>query len=664
MSCRLSLFGLATLQDGRGRPVSVPAKTFALAAFLILSGGRKPAKRSAIRQFLWPSADPKTAAANLRKFLARVRERQERFGFELIRCERGHVELVESARIDLDRFLRVIASGEPTELLTVCDLYCGDLLEGLGGEDVELGEWMEVQRTKLRDAFTSAVALLLESGDASLSPMSKRLAARRLTEVDSYNEAGHRALMRLYAEEGELAHVKDVYDGLERRLRQDLGVEPNAATLTLFHSLLPKQARSSVAPLPPPALVETSPGRHVFDLERTTPGASRFVGNPGAPRITLLPPVGNGSQGLRQQVAGSLIEDITIGLCRSKSLTVVAPHTAWQLSASGKRDLLKTLGIDYSVESQLQYSGEECRLSVKLVSSDTRDILWTAQYPFHREHADQSYRDLSAQIIVSLVDKVERSELAHYDKAQDPTAYHLYLVGQKYARALDLPNVRRARRAFKASLSVHPDFVPSLSGLARTFQTEWLLLARGETNLLEDAKRLAALAIEIDPDDARGFRELGVCNAYLGRFDEGLEALARGEQCHPQYADLLSDAADAYVHACEPEKALEKITRAIELNPLCPDTYWWAAGGANFQLDNYAKAIECLSRMREQAPAYRLLAASCAMLGDREQAERYAAMTRESHPDFEISAFLSAVPFRDAKIVKKYEHGLREAGFR
>ncbi len=52
------------------------------------------------------------------------------------------------------------------------------------------------------------------------------------------------------------------------------------------------------------------------------------------------------------------------------------------------------------------------------------------------------------------------------------------------------------------------------------------------------------------------------------------------------------------------------------------------------------------------------------MLGDREQAARYAAMTRESHPDFEISAFLSVVPFRDTKIVKKYEQGLREAGFR
>ena len=97
MSCRLSLFGLAALLDDRkGKPVPVPAKTFALVAFLILSGGRAPASASAIRQFLWPNADAKTAATNLRKFLLRMRQRQERFGFELIRCERGPREVCAS----------------------------------------------------------------------------------------------------------------------------------------------------------------------------------------------------------------------------------------------------------------------------------------------------------------------------------------------------------------------------------------------------------------------------------------------------------------------------------------------------------------------------------------------------------------------------------------
>ncbi len=37
-------------------------------------------------------------------------------------------------------------------------------------------------------------------------------------------------------------------------------------------------------------------------------------------------------------------------------------------------------------------------------------------------------------------------------------------------------------------------------------------------------------------------------------------------------------------HAGEPAMALQKISSAIALNPLCPDHYWWTAGGANFLL--------------------------------------------------------------------------------
>ena len=87
-----------------------------------------------------------------------------------------------------------------------------------------------MQRTKLRDAFISAVASRLEAGRATPTAMLLRIAARRLIEVDPYNETGHRALMRLFAEEGEPARVRDIYRNLQQRLRDDLGVEPDGAT--------------------------------------------------------------------------------------------------------------------------------------------------------------------------------------------------------------------------------------------------------------------------------------------------------------------------------------------------------------------------------------------------------------------------------------------------
>ncbi len=670
MSCRLSLFGPPTLLDRRGRPVPAPAKTFALAVFLILSSSRAPAKRVSIRQFLWPSADPKTAAANLRKFLARVLERQQRFGFELIRCERGHVALAASAEIDLDLFLKTIAARNPEDLLALCEIYRGDLLEGMAWQELESSEWMEVQRTKLRDTFVGAVSRQLESGDDAIGPVQRRVAARKLIEVDPYNEKAHRTLMRLFSEEGEPARVHEIYRTLKQRLLDDLLVEPDAATTELYHSLRPPEGRRGTSRTARDAVetaftpAEQMPAAIAADSDdEGAERAARLANQSGAPRITILPPVANGGQSIRHQLAASLIEDVTIGLCRSKSLSVVAPHTAWQLSAPGKRSLFKTFDIDYSVESQLQYSGGEYWLSMKLVSSATRDILWTAQYPFRQEQADRSYRDLSAQIILALVDKVERVELARYEVAQDPTAYSLYLVGQRYTRILDLPNVRRARRTFKAAISASTDFVPAISGLARTYQLEWLLMARGDGDLLVEASRLAERALEIDPDDARGHRDLAVCNLYAGRFDESLRAFSEAERRNPQHADLLNDFSDALVHACEPQSALEKITTAIRLNPLCPDQYWWAAGGANYQLERYGDAIECMSKMRDQSPVYRLLAASWAMVGDQRQASEYVRLAKDIHPDFDVKSWLSILPLRDPKFKELYERGLRRAGF-
>jgi tetratricopeptide (TPR) repeat protein len=300
---------------------------------------------------------------------------------------------------------------------------------------------------------------------------------------------------------------------------------------------------------------------------------------------------------------------------------------------------------------------------MKLVRAGSRDIIWSEQYPLNSGQIDQSYRDLSARIVLSLVDNVERFELSRYDVVQNPTAYSLYLMGQRYVRALDLPNVRRARRIFKASLGAYVDFVPALSGLARTYQLEWLLMARGDHDLLGEAAKLAERSLEIDPDDSRGYRDAGICKLYVGRFDESLREFSEAERRSPQHADLLADYADALQHACDARTALVKINRAIELNPLAPDRYWWTAGDVNFQLERYGDAIASISRMRDQSPAFRLFAASWAMLGEREKAHEYMHKAKDIHPDFNVKAWLSILPIRDPDFAHRYEQGLREAGF-
>jgi tetratricopeptide (TPR) repeat protein len=181
--------------------------------------------------------------------------------------------------------------------------------------------------------------------------------------------------------------------------------------------------------------------------------------------------------------------------------------------------------------------------------------------------------------------------------------------------------------------------------------------------LLDQAEHFARRALEADPESADGMRELGLCNLYKKRFEESLSAFAEAEPRNPQHADLLADHADALSLSGAPTKALARVEAAISLNPLCPDRYRWCEGTIHYQLEHYDGAIEALSRMADPSPAYKVLAASWAMLGQRGKAREFTRKVMRIYPDFTVDKWLSMIPIRDARLKQQYEEGLRLAGF-
>lgn len=168
---------------------------------------------------------------------------------------------------------------------------------------------------------------------------------------------------------------------------------------------------------------------------------------------------------------------------------------------------------------------------------------------------------------------------------------------------LTLPSVRGARKTFREALQHNANFSHAFSGLAKTYSIEWVLTARGDSELLRKAEESVRFAI-------------GMAKLYLGELDESLDALARAEELSPHYADAIYSFADALIHASRPKEGLEKIKRALSLNPLGPHEYFWCAAGASYFVGAFDKAVSRIQSMSNQASAYRLLAASCAMLED------------------------------------------------
>lgn len=126
---------------------------------------------------------------------------------------------------------------------------------------------------------------------------------------------------------------------------------------------------------------------------------------------------------------------------------------------------------------------------------------------------------------------------------------------------------------------------------------------------------------------------------------------------------MLYSHADTLVHVSRPREALDKLGKALSLNPLAPDTYFWSAAGASYFLENYQDAIGYVQRMKDKSPGDRLLAASWAMLGDQKKARAYRMRALKSNPTFDVDKWLAVVPMKEQWQKDLYREGLKKAGF-
>lgn len=644
---QLLLFGDARLLDATGRRAPLPHKALILALFLILSNRRAEVSRIEAADFLWPDAPH--ALTNLRQLIARVRRIQG--DLCLFEIDERFVRLnLDEVHCDLLEFQNLILAVDFPSAEKLLDIHGNGLFAESLAESEQPYEWLRSQAASTRNVLVAAISDLLDRSDSRANAATSHLIAERLLRIDPYRESAWRARMRSFAFARQRGRVEQTFLDCSALLLRDLGVSPTAETIATFERLTDRR----------------TPAVRIAGNEPMSAAVETVAGSTALPRLVVLPPLASrSSNDPLFPITVSLVEDVVVGLCSLKTVNLVAPHTSWQLSKRLIADegALDRFQIGYALETSLSRSGKRSRLSAKLYDTTTRSILWAQSQELSHENSERWYREIAIGIILTVADAIENAELARYEQTQSPTAYYWHLIGQKNLRHVDLPSVRRAAKAFRQGLKADPEFVPAHAGRARTLQREWLLLGRGEHELLQAAETSGRRATELDHRDARGFRELGLCNLYLRRFDDSLAYYAQAERLSSQHADIIADYGDALAHSGEPEQGLAKIKKAMELNPIPPEQYWWDMAGICYQLGRYEEAIEAIGRMDHPENAQRVAAASWAMLGNKKNAARCVTRFLEDYPDFRVETWLAHVPNRRPEDTRHFERGLRAAGF-
>ncbi len=636
----LQLLGTPVLRLADGTAVRLRQKAFALAALLSLEF-RGRARRGVLAERIWSASSPEQALTNLRQTLLHTRELEARHGFELFDADAAEIELNRRVSLDLDEIGRIRSVDSAAEVERLIGLYRGELLSGVDSFGEDFDQWLRTERTRIEDQFA------FEASEAAvrIGTAQAHNALNRLAERLPYSDIVCRTSIGLYLAEGDVAGARMVLDAFRSRLHHGLGLAPAPETAALLDR--------AGAPLP----ARPRPERREEPLERKT-----FV-----PRVVLLPPLEEqGRARLPRHFAASLVEDVTIGLSRLSSLSVIAPHTAWQLDPFSALDEVRAHQIDYAVESRVSpgLSGDGLSLAIRLVRSSGREIVWADKYVFSLDTAPERYWDFTNGVALALASNIETAELRRQRTHRDANAYSHYLTGRHKLRSFDLPEVRSGRKSLRLARDIDPEQASIEAALARTYVIEWLLRAGSDHALLDKGRLHAERALAIDPTDGMGYRELGLVTLYGGELDLSLEYLERAVERAPNHADLLADYSDALVHNSMFAAAEGKMQQAMRLNPLPPDEYLWTMGGIHFFRERYEEALAELRRMRNQEPAYRLMAAVAAKAGDTRLARDYVQRTLELQPDFSVARWAARVPQRDPADIDFYVDALRRAGFR
>lgn len=639
MAFTLQTLGKLCLRDKDGGIVSYPEKGLLLLCYLLVTGVTEKS-RSRIAATLWDDADGAKVLANLRQTASRILVRQSEIGADILMFSATEVQVNrEVVRCDLDLLdLTKPKSGRsPLEALAAT---LAVLKEEFLGELLVLPKAIKALADQTRREHSGYLVGLIRAA----LPVARRRndialikdASLRLLRDGQYTQEVQQILMASYEAEGDLGNARQIF---ERRKQGGSQGSPIEADL---------QALSDV--------------RRIFASSAVAD--SRIPIGSTLPRLAILPPpmIGGGGQ---HQVANAFIEDITICLCTSKAIKIVAPHTAQQISRQANRaELISRHSITYILDTALSAAGGDLVFFVQLINFATDEVIWADRFQILPASLDRQRRDISRRVAASISSSVSSNEISRHYFESSPSAYYAYLQGQgQLQHHLTLPEIRRARRHFKTALIEKPGFSPALSGMARTNHLEWLITARGDTQLLRLAEQQATDAIAAGHDLTAGYRELGVSRLFLGAFDDSVEALRMAETLSPQYADVIADYGDTLIHASRPAEGLAKLEEAMELNPVVPDGYLWAAAGANYYLENYSGALDYIGRMTDPDPAARLAAASAAMAGDNRSARTLMKKARDIHPDFVVDNWISVLPIKEEWQRDHYRQGLKKAGF-
>ena len=202
-----------------------------LALLIYLAEAQGAVARDVLATLLWPESPGETSRARLRRMLHRI---ELTLGQHIFETDRTSVRWSPAVELKVDSHLFESACDEGA-FEEACLRYRGDFLAGFSLDDCpEFDDWAFFRREALRGRLMHGLERLVQDKNAAGEHFAATAHAGRLVELDPLSEVYCRYLIRSLLLAGDRSSAERHHAALTQRLRDELGVAPEAATEALM----------------------------------------------------------------------------------------------------------------------------------------------------------------------------------------------------------------------------------------------------------------------------------------------------------------------------------------------------------------------------------------------------------------------------------------------
>jgi serine/threonine-protein kinase len=289
-------------------------------------------------------------------------------------------------------------------------------------------------------------------------------------------------------------------------------------------------------------------------------------------RIAVLPLDNHSPQDQAAYIASGLTDQIAGQLGMIAALQVISTTAVERLRVAGRSmdEIADELELGSVVEGSVTQSGDVLRVSVRLVSVENGDQLWSGEYDGAVGDVFEVQRDVAVSVATALNARLSEDvsrRLADLP-TEDVAAYTLF----ERARQLDgtrPDQIELATRLLQDAIALDSTFADAYAELA-TLQRQAVLTGGGGGAALTLGESLARTAVRLAPDAPEGHSALGGVLHLAGRWSEARLAFLRALELSPSHPGATAGIGITLLGLGRLDEALYWGERAYRLDPTDP----------------------------------------------------------------------------------------------